>query len=195
MTNVEVVRYALNHICGMTDAEFARSEGAWYEKTFQKGTMFNDYKNVCVELGFILQGTFRSYIIDSKTGDEKNIWLYSKNGFVVTFKSFLNQIPCEYYTSAITDAQVVCINITDLQKLYTASHRWEKFGRLMAETAFNVAMNRVEGFLIQSPEERYTEMLKAHPDVFDNVPLYHIASYLGIQGPSLSRIRKRMANK
>jgi hypothetical protein len=25
------------------------------------------------------------------------------------------------------------------------------------------------------------------------IPLYHISSYLGIQGPSLSRIRKRIA--
>jgi len=34
-----------------------------------------------------------------------------------------------------------------------------------------------------------------YPDIFNNIPLYHISSYLGIQGPSLSRIRKRLSDK
>jgi len=37
--------------------------------------------------------------------------------------------------------------------------------------------------------------MKQHPDIFNKVPLYHLASYLGIQAPSLSRIRKRMVGK
>lgn len=61
--------------------------------------------------------------------------------------------------------------------------------------AFMSSMGRVEGFLFQSPEDRYQELIDRHPDIFNSVPLYHIASYLGIQGPSLSRIRKRMSGK
>ncbi|RYE37653.1 MAG: Crp/Fnr family transcriptional regulator, partial [Sphingobacteriales bacterium] len=34
-----------------------------------------------------------------------------------------------------------------------------------------------------------------HPEIFSSVPLYHLASYLGIKAPSLSRIRKRMVGK
>ncbi len=71
----------------------------------------------------------------------------------------------------------------------------ERFGRLVAETAFNLAMNRAEEFMFRTPEQRYLELIQNHPDIFNNVPLYHIASYLGIQAPSLSRIRKRMVGK
>jgi hypothetical protein len=39
--------------------------------------------------------------------------------------------------------------------------------------------------------ERYNEMLKEHPEVFQRVSLVHIASYLGITPESLSRIRKQ----
>ncbi len=179
----------------MSEEAFALSSNFWYEKSFKKGERFNDYKNVCKELGFVIKGTFRSYIIDQKSGDEKNIFFFSKNKFVTAYKSFVRQIPCNYYTEALTDAQIVCINILDLRKLYQESHEWECFGRLTAEMAANIVIDRVESFLLKSPEERYLDLIEAHPELHEKVPLYHISSYLGIQGPSLSRIRKRIAGK
>ena len=122
-------------------------------------------------------------------------FLYSKNQFVVTFKSFINQIPCDYHTQAMTEASVIYINITDLLSLYKQSHKWETFGRLLAQEAFNIAIARTESFVFQTPEERYLDLIKFHPDIFNNIPLYHISSFLGIQGPSLSRIRKRISGK
>ena len=53
----------------------------------------------------------------------------------------------------------------------------------------------MEGFVFKTPEERYLDLIENHPDIFNSIPLYHISSYLGIQGPSLSRIRKRIAMK
>jgi hypothetical protein len=66
---------------------------------------------------------------------------------------------------------------------------------LLAQEAFNITMTRIEGFIFKSPEERYLDLLRDHPDIFNSVPLYHISSYLGIQGPSLSRIRKRISER
>ena len=195
MQNQEKLQTVFKAFAGMTEEHFGLSEGYWREKTFRKGELFNDYKNVCKELGFIMDGTFRSYIIDYKSGEDKNIFFYSKNGFVSAYKSFVNQIPCEYYTEALTDAHIIYINIVDLQKLYNKSHQWECFGRLAAEMAASIVIKRVESFLLKSPEEHYVELIEAHPDLYEKVPLYHIASYLGIKGPSLSRIRKRLAGK
>jgi CRP-like cAMP-binding protein len=39
--------------------------------------------------------------------------------------------------------------------------------------------------------DRYNEMLKENPEIFQRVPLVHIASYLGITPESLSRIRRQ----
>jgi hypothetical protein len=69
------------------------------------------------------------------------------------------------------------------------------FGRLVAQEAFNVAIDRAESMLFKKPEERYLGLVEKHPDIIDNIPLYHISTYLGVQGPSLSRIRKRLMSK
>lgn len=195
MTALEKLAFAITSFAKMSEEEFKHSLPLWQERTFKKGEFYNERSHICKNLGFIIEGTFRSYIIEEKTGEEKNVFLYSSDQFVVSFKSFINQSPCDYHTQAMTDSTILYINIVDLLALYNKSHQWERFGRLLAQEAFNVAMDRSESFLFKTPEERYLDLIKHHPNIFNTVPLYHISSYLGIQGPSLSRIRKRLSGK
>lgn len=195
MTDSEKLFIAVSQFAGLSKEAFDLSENCWQFHEYKKGDVYNKQRSVCQYMGFVLQGVFRSYIIDGKSGEEKNVFLYSANGFVVTFKSFVNQLPCDYHTQAVTDAAVVQIHFTELMKLYKQSHEWATFGRLLAQEAFNVVMTRIEGFMFKTPEERYLDLINQHPDIFNAVPLYHISSYLGIQGPSLSRIRKRILKK
>lgn len=170
------------------------SESFWQRKQYNKGDVYNAQRSVCKFLGFVADGIFRSYIID-ENGDEKNVFFYSKHQFVVSFKSFILQAPCDYHTDCLSAADIWYIRIDHLQELYAQSHAWERFGRLLAQAAFNVAMEKTEGLLFKSPEQRYLDLLQQHPEVFNSVPLYQLSSYLGIQGPSLSRIRKRLSEK
>ena len=195
MIEIDILKFALNQFADISADDFELSITFWQQKEYKKGEYYNQHKSICKYLGFITTGVFRSYIIDNKTSEEKNVFLYSKNQFVVPFKSFINQTPCDYQTQALTDASILYINIDDLLSLYKQSHKWERFGRLMAQEAFNLTIERMEGFVFKTPEERYLDLIKNHPDIFNNIPLYHISSYLGIQGPSLSRIRKRISGK
>ena len=177
MTEIDKLQYALQQFAGITPEEFVLSIPYWKYKTYKKGEFYNLHRNICKDLGFVTSGVFRSYTVNEETGEEKNVFLYSSNGFVVSFKSFVNQIPCDYHTQALTDASIIYINILDLISLYQQSHQWETFGRLLAQEAFNVTMTRLEGFLFKSPEERYLDLVRQHLDIFNNVPLYHISSY------------------
>ena len=122
MTEIETLKYALQAFANINEDDFNLSLPFWQTKQYEKGSFYNQHKTVCKYLGFITSGVFRSYIIDEKTSEEKNIFLYSQNQFVVTFKSFINQIPCDYHTQAMTDAKVIYINLTDLLSLYKQSH-------------------------------------------------------------------------
>jgi CRP-like cAMP-binding protein len=44
-------------------------------------------------------------------------------------------------------------------------------------------------------EQRYLDLIKNQPQIFERIPLYHIASYLGLERESLSRLRKKVAGK
>jgi CRP-like cAMP-binding protein len=195
MTELELLAYAFKSFADIDEEAFALSIPFWQKKEYGKGEFYNEYKNVCKHLGFIVDGVFRTYYVKDDTAEEKNVFFFSRNQVVVAYKSFVTQTPCNYYTQSLVNSRILYIHIKHLTQLYQQSHQWERFGRLVAETAFNLAMTRAEDFMFLTPEQRYMDLITKHPDIFNNVPLYHIASYLGIQGPSLSRIRKRMTGK
>jgi CRP-like cAMP-binding protein len=194
MTDIEILRHALSRFAQLDEDDFNLSLPCWKIKTYKKGEMYNPLGSICRFMGFTMEGYFRAYMIDEQ-GDEKNIFLFLPHQVVVTYKSFIHEIPCDYNTQALTDARAVCINLDNLQSLYKKSHGWERFGRLMAEKAFDIANDRAESFLFKTAEERYLELIRTQPDIINHIPLYHISSYLGIAGPSLSRIRKRISGK
>lgn len=192
---LERLASVLHELTGMHEDDFALSKPYWQEKNYHKGEFYNEYKSVCRYLGFVLNGVFRIYKFHEASGTEKNMLFFTNDQFMSSFKSFLNQTSCEYYTESMTSAETLYIHYDDLQRLYRTSPAWERFGRIYAESALNALMTNTEGFLFKTPEDRYQEMLLQHPEITRSVPLYHIASYLGIEGPSLSRIRKRMTRK
>ena len=194
-SEIELLQKELYKAAGMDKETFDLSLPYWQLRTYKKGEYFNEYKNICKHLGFVIDGVFRIYRTNEETGEEKNMVFFTQHQFVASYKSFLSQVACSYFTESMVTSTILYIHIDHLQELYKTSHQWERFGRVVAETAFHEVMSSTEAFLFHSPEERYLQLMTKHPDIFNAVPLYHIASYLGIQGPSLSRIRKRMLSK
>jgi CRP-like cAMP-binding protein len=186
---------AMSSVVNMDVEAFNLSSPYWKLKAYKKGEFFNEYHSVCKNLGFIIEGVFRIYRADEDTSEEKNLLFFSSGQFVASYTSFFSQKPCNYYTASVDASLILYIHIDNLHKLYKESHQWERFGRYIAETAFHQLMANTEGFLFKSAEERYMDMMEQHPEIFSSVPLYHLASYLGIKAPSLSRIRKRMVGK
>lgn len=126
MTELQYLAQAAKHFADLDEEDFNLSLPYWEIREYKKGDVYNNYKQVCRYMGFIINGIFRAYFIDEKSGEERNAFIYSRNQFVVTFKSFLYQVPCDYYTQAMTDATVVCIGLQDLLHLYSLSHKWAK---------------------------------------------------------------------
>lgn len=177
----------------MHDEDFDLSIPFWQHKIYKKGEFFNEYKNVCQYLGFVLDGVFRIYRFHDQSGLEKNIFFFRRDQFMCSIKGFFTPNNCEYFTQSLLKSEILYIHHDHLQHLYKMSPVWDHFGRVFAESSLLALMASTEAVMFKSPEKRYEELIKAHPTIFNSVPLYHIASYLGIKGPSLSRIRKRIA--
>ena len=60
------------------------------------------------------------------------------------------------------------------------------------QEAFIKIFTRVERINSRTNEERYLRLIKKRPDLFQRVPQYLIASYLGLTPVGLSKLRKRL---
>jgi len=62
----------------------------------------------------------------------------------------------------------------------------------LAEEIKKLMLNE-QSFKTISLEQRYLNLEKQYPNAFQKIPLKYLADYLGIEAPSLSRLRKRIA--
>ncbi|MCE7070137.1 Crp/Fnr family transcriptional regulator [Dyadobacter sp. CY327] len=188
----EIVAQRLRDFASLKEKDIAEGRPFWKPRTIKKGDFFNMQSMVCNDLGLVVKGIFRIYYHDPKTDTDKNLFFFSENQFVVSFRSFISQKACWYYIEAMEDSEIFFISYKDLNNLYEANANWAKFGRLLAELFFSYAQTRTEEFVFFSHEERYLRLLEEHPNIIERIPAYHISSFLGITNPSLSRIRKRI---
>ncbi|CAM4000593.1 cAMP-binding domain of CRP or a regulatory subunit of cAMP-dependent protein kinases [Pedobacter westerhofensis] len=196
MTDTEnIVSKHLKNFAQLNDKDISDSKTFWKSRRIRKGDFLNMQSMVCNDLALIVKGIFRIYYHDPETEVDKNLFFFSENQFVVSFKSFVTRNPCWYYIEAMEDSEVVFISYSNLNSLYATHLNWAKFGRLLAEQFFSIAQSRTEEFIFYTHEQRYLKLLNEQPGILERIPAYHISSYLGIKNPSLSRIRRRIENK
>ncbi|HWV65448.1 Crp/Fnr family transcriptional regulator [Chitinophaga sp.] len=188
----ETLKAHLANFAALNEKDIADSHMFWRTRDIKKGDFFNMQNMVCNDLGLVVKGIFRIYYADPDTGDEKNIFFFSENQFLVSFRSFITRKICHYYIQAMEDSEIIYIAYRDLNSLYETYSNWARFGRLLAELFFTYSQTRTEELLFITHEERFIRLLDEHPNIINRIPAYHISSYLGITNPSLSRIRKRI---
>ena len=74
-TEIELLRTTLGS-AGMKTEAFDLSLPHWKLKQYKKGEFYNEYKNICKHLGFIISGVFRIYRVNGDTGEEKNMLFF-----------------------------------------------------------------------------------------------------------------------
>ena len=90
------------------------------------------------------------------------------------------------------DTVVFAVDKKVAEASFDNSHQLERFGRLSMQEAFMKLFTRVERMALRSNEERYLRLLEKRPELFQRVPNYLIASYLGMTPVGLSKLRKRL---
>jgi CRP/FNR family transcriptional regulator, anaerobic regulatory protein len=147
--------------------------------------------DVCRSVTFVGSGCLR--LFHTVDGMEKTIQFFFENNWYTDYLSFLTGQPTIENMQALNACELLQFSRTDLEQLYEQHPVFERLGRVSAEQAFIRLSTRNTMLTSQTPEMRYQQLVRERPDLLQRVPQYHIASFLGIQPESLSRIRKRMA--
>jgi len=115
-----------------------------------------------------------------------------ENDFFGDYMSLLIQKPTPLYTVCFEETEMFYITFSDLMDLYQNSKFGAKIGRIAAESLFIHKQSQQIELLTLTAEKRYKQLLSKQPHIIQRVPLKYIASYLGINAESLSRIRKKI---
>lgn len=158
----------------------------------KKGTILLKEGQKSKESYFVLKGCIRTYYeIDA---EEKTTAFYTEME-ALTPPCVISKMPSDYYVSCIEDC-ILLISNSDMEAEVNAKFpKFESLCKKLSEELLAKERMDFDEFKTSSPEQRYLNLLEKRPDLIQRVPQHQLASYLGIQPQSLSRLRARIAEK
>lgn len=162
-------------------------------KQYKKGTVLLKEGQISTEAYFVLEGCVRQYYIVD--GDEKTNNFFTEEQWVVSINSFSQNKPSGHFLDCCMDCSLVVGNREKEENLYKRFPKFETVSRKVMEKVFAEQQEIMSSYTTDTAEQRYLKLLQSRPDLFQKIPQYQIASYVGVKPESLSRIRKRIADR
>jgi len=143
------------------------------------------------QLGFVVSGAFYSSILNTK-GEKTVLRFAFENSLIGDLTSFFSGEPSHIDFTALEDSVILTISINDLLTITDKYPAVEKVLRIRTLDLYIQSQKRTYSSINSIAKDRYSLLLKNHPNFAQRVPQALIASYLGIKAESLSRIRKKL---
>ena len=149
---------------------------------------------ICNESHFIEQGFMRSFTHDPD-GNEVTTGFFSENMYASDPLSFFKRTRSKESIQALTDCETWYTTYDDMQADFHNILEYREYGRLNLINQYSLLKQRMLSLVQETAEQRYSDLIRSHPEILQYAPLKSIASYLGITDTSLSRIRKDFIKK
>jgi CRP-like cAMP-binding protein len=160
---------------------------------YKKGTILLKEGQISTETYFVLEGCVRSYFLVE--GEEKTNNFFTESQWVVSLNSFNPDLVSKFYLECCEHCSLVVGNSEKADELFKKFPKLEIVSRKVMEKVFAQQQEIMGSYFTGTPEQRYLKLLETRPDLFQRIPQYQIASYIGVKPESLSRIRKRLLEK
>lgn len=161
---------------------------------FKKGEYVIRIGDYCRFIGFINNGLVAGSFVD-ETGKEITCSFFFESCFFTYAEGISMNVPSHKNFMALEDCEMLVLEKEKLPVIFSLNQKFETlFTQILAEELRNLLLSDLNN-RTQSLEDRYLQFIHTYPDAFNRIPLKHIAGYLGIEPPSLSRLRRRLAGK
>jgi CRP-like cAMP-binding protein len=190
---LEPVRQFINRHIELTDEEFTTLASKLHLVNFEKRTKLVDIGEVATNVYFVLKGISRRYFYKGK--QEMITHLVKEGGIMGSVISFLTGEPSKYILETIEPVMAYSLSRNDLEELFAANKRWEKFGRKIITAFFLQTEYHNIDMIRYTTRERFVNFMKKNPDLVLRVPQKYLASYLEIQPETFSRLKHLMVKE
>lgn len=170
------------------DQEIQEILSIFNEKKFAKGDLFKERDTIIKELGFLANGSARSYFINDK-GDEITDEVLQKDNFLADIISIRTNEKSPIIIEFLEKSSLL---VAPMDNVWELLNHNVTFNILMREYMGDRAMDLVKRhhtFLNGTAKERYQYLLTTNPALLQKFPLKFIASMIGVTPTQLSRIR------
>lgn len=192
MTAMEQFHAYLNQIHPLNPVEMDLVEDIFQVTYLKKDDYFAEVGELSQKIGLLGKGILRAYY-QAPSGQQYNKTLFVPPCFVGALSSLASGTPNKIYIQALTDCEVWTADYHRMVALYDEYPGLERLNRRLTEFVFIEKEEREIELVVNNATERYLFFLERFGDFAHQIPLFHVASYLGITPTQLSRVRAALA--
>lgn len=148
--------------------------------------------DICRFVGITQKGCLRSFFLSD--GKEVTLFFHPEQQTLGDYESMKRQQPAYFSCQAIEDSTVLIVTdevVTVIESLPGG----QKLLRLVVEELAFHLRDRLLSLYRDSPEQRYMRFLALEPALIERISQQHVASYIGVEPESLSRLKRRLRNR
>lgn len=157
------------------------------EKIINKGEYLLREGQIERNLYYIETGAVRLFHLHEF--EELTVRFGYAGSFINSLSSFIKSSPSEFYIEAIRKSSIKTVTKEDLYKLVNENTENQKSYCAFLEVVITQQIEREIDLLTTSPSARLNRVLERSPNLFQQIPLKYIASYLRMTPETVSRIR------
>jgi len=156
-------------------------------RNFKKGELLVREGEICDKLFFIEQGTVRSFYY--KEVKDVTISFSLAGEFITSMSGFITQKPTYENIETLEDSVLFEFSKEKLNELFDKSTTWVHIYRQILEEYYVKLEEQLIFSKFKTAKARYIELMREKPRLINTASIGQIASYLGINIETLSRIR------
>lgn len=185
----EILFKFLSNISTLPDNDKLIIVNSFQARELLKNDLWIKQGNVSKDFAFVCKGILRIY--HETDGEEITLQFVFPTTFAASLSGLAYNMPSQWNIQAFTNCSLLVINRDRHHEImYKYSDALNIYESLFLK-AFSSLENRILSFLHLNAEQRFQKLFSEQPEIFNLVPLKHIASSLGITAETLSRLRKK----
>ncbi|HVU58289.1 MAG TPA: Crp/Fnr family transcriptional regulator [Puia sp.] len=165
-----------------------------HRRTYPARTILLQEGKVAENYYFIEQGCLRLWF--DNNGKDTTVQFFFENEGLASLESFRDNTPSTFTIETVEPTTVYILSRKHFAQMILELQSSTDFLKALLDISLQRQRHYMNEFLSRirdTPQQRYTNLIKERPHIVRRVPQHYIASYLGITSVHLSRIKNKLA--
>jgi CRP-like cAMP-binding protein len=171
----------------LREDEWEAFASIWTPFACKRKVVLTSAGNVERYLYFVLDGVQRSFYIGKENAESTIVFTYPYS-FSGIADSFLTQTPSIYFFETLTASSFLRTTFQQVEELMQEFPTIQSMILKATSFALKCVLERIVELQCFSAEEKFRQLLKRSPHVLNLIPHKYLASYLGIDASTFSKL-------
>jgi CRP-like cAMP-binding protein len=159
----------------------------WLPVSYKRRTLLTAAGEVEKNLYFVTAGVQRAFYLETGHPESTIVFTYPYS-FSGVADSFMTQTPSKYFFETLTASDMLRTSFHQVNELMDKYHNVERWVRKATAFALMGTLERQVELMSFTAEEKFRTLLKRSPHVLQIIPHKYLASYLGLDPSTFSKL-------